>query len=727
MAEIKTEYSYLLACRICLATDIKLFGIYEHQLEETFAGVMGTTLSAWDGLPQYVCSCCRALLLKSSALRGRCHRAQDLLKEMLAHQQFLTTDIIRTIDRISNQLSLHLAINNRDQPIEIIYDEDHKEYIEFKDNEPPIVDDVFNDDHDLDDDYDIPLKQIEKRISPEKEPPKKILRKRKVVKDVKKSKNVKKVAKITIKKRKMKENEIEDKTETYKRKKKGFKRFFSCEDDYVKFENKYNISIVKVSEEEQQLDMAARKQSANYLRALLRCGKCHKGFLSEATFENHQKVHDPVSGEKRQRGMAARKQSANYLRALLRCGKCHKGFLSEATFENHQKVHDPIMGSNECHLCFARFKHPTRLRRHMETHTLKFICKLCPLVTRHRGMAMMHSDFHSGKTFECKYCGLTFKKKTTFNTHIRVQHPLENASGGACDVCGETFIGKRGLQQHKTMAHRKMPIKELKCSVCGVQFENLDAVVKHSANGCDPKLRACEQCGDAFDTGEELAAHAESAHVKPVYKCDDCDKTFATKSSLGTHVDRVHLKIKPKKSGLYQHHLYPKRTQIKRVEEICEVCGKGYPTDRQTCYKSGLYQHHLYPKRTQIKRVEEICEVCGKGYPSSTWLKYHQRTHTGERPYKCPSCPKSYMTPAALQSHSVSHTGVRRWQCSLCPKTFLHQSSIYKHKLVHTGEKPFSCHICSKTFTQSGSLATHVKYVHMKLKPPPRRRRHQPT
>ncbi|KAI8431641.1 hypothetical protein MSG28_016120 [Choristoneura fumiferana] len=233
-----------------------------------------------------------------------------------------------------------------------------------------------------------------------------------------------------------------------------------------------------------------------------------------------------------------------------------------------------------------------------------------------------------------------------------------------------------------------LPIPELKCAACGVQFENLDAVVRHAApprDGCDPALRSCPQCGETFLNTEQLECHLETAHVRQVYNCDECDKSFATASSLGTHVDRVHLKIKPKKSA--------------------------------------LYKYHMYPKKMPVKRVEEICEICGKGYPSSTWLKYHQRTHTGERPYKCPECPKSYMTPAALQSHSVSHTGVRRWQCSQCPKTFLHQSSIYKHKLVHTGEKPFECHICNKTFTQSGSLATHVKYVHMKVKPPPRRPR----
>lgn len=41
--EIDTEE--LLACRICLATDIKLNGIYEHRLDEAFSELMGTPVS----------------------------------------------------------------------------------------------------------------------------------------------------------------------------------------------------------------------------------------------------------------------------------------------------------------------------------------------------------------------------------------------------------------------------------------------------------------------------------------------------------------------------------------------------------------------------------------------------------------------------------------------------------------------------------------------------------
>ncbi|XP_073966496.1 zinc finger Y-chromosomal protein-like [Choristoneura fumiferana] len=119
-----------------------------------------------------------------------------------------------------------------------------------------------------------------------------------------------------------------------------------------------------------------------------------------------------------------------------------------------------------------------------------------------------------------------------------------------------------------------------------------------------------------------------------------------------------------------------------------------------------------------------MCETCGKGYTSFANLKTHQLRHTGERPFKCAQCPKSFLTAAQAKGHSERvHAAVKKYQCAQCPKTFLDKSSVYKHKVVHTGEKPYQCQICHKAFTQSGSLSTHVKYVHMKVKPPPRRRR----
>ncbi|XP_061727231.1 zinc finger protein 626-like [Cydia pomonella] len=649
MAAVKSEAAAdLRACRICLATDTKLFGIYEQRLDEAFIDIMGTTLSVWDGCPQHLCALCGAQLIKAQALRARAHRADALLKQALMHQHIITTSYLATLDRVSQQLALCLSIHHpaimettHNETKQEMEDDDFDMY--HPEFDEPIINlkntmllESMKETELHAEDIKTDMSEMEiKEEEPVKKRKDKVRREKVKVKRDKSIKTKKKVQKV----QEVEEEQKEPKK--YKRKLKGFKKFFASEDDYIKFENTYNIEIVKLSEEEQQKELDARKESSNYLRSAYRCERCFKGFLSHTTFENHQK-----------------------------------------------KTHDPSNGRNECVLCGARFRHPAGLRKHFESHTLKFICKICQFMTRHRSMAVMHADFHSGKTFVCKYCGLTFNKQTTFNTHTRVQHPLENASAGTCDVCGETFTGKRGLQQHKAIAHKKLTTPELKCRSCLVQFENVDAKTRHKINNvCDPKFRPCPACGERFEDEERAKKHYQDHHVKEHYKCDQCDTTFAKKSSLAVHFERVHLKIKPKKPAFYKYHQY----------------GKG---------------------RMKIRNAE-ICEICGKGYPDTTWLRYHQRTHTGERPYKCAQCPKSYMTPAGLQRHAVIHTGVRRWQCAECPKTFLHQSSIYTHKLVHTGEKPYVCQICSKAFTQSGSLQTHVKYVHMKLKPPPRRRRQE--
>ncbi|XP_073966428.1 uncharacterized protein isoform X6 [Choristoneura fumiferana] len=78
----------LLACRICLASDVKLFHIRRWGIEQVFVDLMGTPLSVCDGFPQHVCVWCRALLLRARELRARCQRAEHLLKDALIHQHY---------------------------------------------------------------------------------------------------------------------------------------------------------------------------------------------------------------------------------------------------------------------------------------------------------------------------------------------------------------------------------------------------------------------------------------------------------------------------------------------------------------------------------------------------------------------------------------------------------------------------------------------------------------
>uniref|UniRef100_A0A182SZG9 Uncharacterized protein n=1 Tax=Anopheles maculatus TaxID=74869 RepID=A0A182SZG9_9DIPT len=380
-----------------------------------------------------------------------------------------------------------------------------------------------------------------------------------------------------------------------------------------------------VISEEQQGYMIVELQS-------FRCCCCAELFATEQDLNKHLEKKRHSNNDTSDTSVSEMKYT---------CEHCGKRFAYWLVYVCHQRVRNQRQ-FYMCGLCNTLLDSKKRMISHMhmsDEHADYFKLSRACVADRYEAIKL------SG--VRCCCCKQYFDEEADRIEHLARMHGVSKAAvtnlPNSCTLCGRQFRSKRHLEIHLQYIQ---DVTQYYCKLCDFQTYNPRRMELHLHSGIHR---------DELSTTVQLKPLQNNLLKSSClqYCCfEDCHKHFPDGPALKQHIHEAH-----------EPALTTNRNQTKKLSQLLQSGSYHACNDCGVLFKNlSAFQAHRARRRS---RQGLLCAVCGVSKTSRALLRIHERSHSGERPYRCKDCDKTFISNQTLLSHRRCHvTGTHK--CDTC-------------------------------------------------------------